>query len=72
MANPKRRHSVSRKGMRRAHDFLKAPSLVSSPKSGERVRPHEVDFYSGFYKGRDVFKIDAGTDEAAAPEAGKK
>lgn len=54
--------------MRRAHDFLQAPTLVKSPKSGERVRPHEVDFYSGFYKGKDIFKIDAGSEETPTTE----
>jgi large subunit ribosomal protein L32 len=59
MANPKRRHSVSRKGMRRAHDHLIAPHLGECPRCGSMKRSHQVCLNCGYYKGRDVLKLEA-------------
>ncbi len=59
MANPKRRHSVSRKHMRRAHDFLVSTHLGQCPKCGQQVRAHQVCGYCGHYRGVEVIKIEA-------------
>jgi len=59
MAHPKRRHSVSRKHMRRAHDFLSSPLLGQCPKCGSRSRSHQVCGYCGHYRGVDVIKMEA-------------
>jgi large subunit ribosomal protein L32 len=56
MAVPKRKTSPSRRGMRRAHDRLSAPSYVEDKESGELRRPHHVDLKSGRYKGRKVLE----------------
>ena len=65
MAHPKRRHSVSRKKMRRAHDFLTSPILGQCPKCGSRTRSHQVCGYCGYYRGKDVVKMES---EAEAGE----
>lgn len=59
MANPKRRHSKSRKGKRRAHDFLVARSLVECPNCHERKLPHRVCPFCGHYKGREVIEVES-------------
>jgi len=58
MANPKRRHSVSRKHMRRAHDFLVSPHLGQCPKCGQQASPHQICGYCGYYRGVEVIKIE--------------
>jgi large subunit ribosomal protein L32 len=68
MAHPKRRHSVSRKSMRRAHDFLASPSLGSCPKCGQQARSHQICGYCGYYRGVEVIKVEA--EEASS--AGEK
>ncbi|MCY3776955.1 MAG: 50S ribosomal protein L32 [Candidatus Aminicenantes bacterium] len=56
MANPKRRHSRARRGRRRSHDFLTAPSLATCSHCGSTVLPHRVCRECGYYKGRQVIK----------------
>ncbi|RMG53396.1 MAG: 50S ribosomal protein L32 [Acidobacteria bacterium] len=58
MANPKRRHSRSRRGKRRAHDALRAPTITECPNCHEPVPPHRVCPKCGFYKGRRVIEIE--------------
>lgn len=59
MPNPKRRHSKSRKGKRRAHDFLVARSLVECTNCHERKLPHRVCPSCGHYKGREVIEVES-------------
>jgi large subunit ribosomal protein L32 len=54
MALPKRRHSKSRTGKRRAHDALTAPSLSVCPQCHEPKLPHFVCPSCGTYRGRKV------------------
>lgn len=54
MANPKRRHSHSRKGKRRAHDALSIPSLSLCDNCGTPKLPHRACPECGFYKGRQI------------------
>ncbi|MFB0566429.1 MAG: 50S ribosomal protein L32 [Candidatus Aminicenantaceae bacterium] len=56
MANPKRRHSHSRKRKRRAHDFLTIPALSLCSNCGNPKLPHRVCPECGFYKGRQVIE----------------
>jgi len=58
MANPKRRHSVCRKHMRRAHDFLVSPHLGKCPKCDEKSLPHQVCGWCGHYRGVEVIKME--------------
>ncbi|HOM99471.1 MAG TPA: 50S ribosomal protein L32 [Acidobacteriota bacterium] len=60
MANPKRRHSKSRRGKRRAHDGLSSPSLSACPRCGALVLPHRVCPSCGTYKGRQVVEVEEG------------
>jgi large subunit ribosomal protein L32 len=43
-----------KRGMRRSHDALTAPTYVEDKDSGERRRPHHLDLKTGKYKGRQV------------------
>jgi large subunit ribosomal protein L32 len=54
MPNPKRRHSPSRKGKRRAHDFLTLPAFALCSNCGNPKLPHRACPECGFYKGRQV------------------
>ena len=56
MAVQKHRKTPSRRGMRRSHDALKAPTLSLEPTTGETHIRHHVS-PEGYYKGRKV--IDA-------------
>ncbi|HYG74788.1 MAG TPA: 50S ribosomal protein L32 [Planctomycetota bacterium] len=68
MAHPKRRHSTSRKGMRRAHDNLTSPILGVCPKCGQQNRSHQVCGYCGYYRGVEVIKVEAEPEAAAGSE----
>ncbi len=57
MANPKRRHSKSRRRKRRSHDFLTAPSLSVCSNCGSHFMPHRVCPTCGYYKGRQVIEV---------------
>lgn len=58
MANPKRRHSKSRRGKRRAHDFLVTPNLSVCTNCASPVMPHRVCPHCGYYKGRQIIEVD--------------
>jgi large subunit ribosomal protein L32 len=58
MPNPKRRHSKARRGKRRAHDALVAPSLSTCPHCHEPKMPHRVCPHCGYYKGRAVIEVE--------------
>lgn len=53
MAVQKSRKSRSRRGMRRAHDALKGPTLMMNVNTGEVHRRHHVSA-SGEYRDRQV------------------
>ena len=54
MAVPKRKHSNSRTGKRRAHDSIKARNLTVCPKCGTVTPTHVICPTCGFYMGRVV------------------
>ncbi len=58
MANPKRRHSKSRRGKRRAHNALVAPGTSVCPECGSATLPHRVCLECGYYKGRQVKEVE--------------
>jgi len=60
MAVQKSRKTPSRRGMRRSHDALKAPTLSVEPTTGETHIRHHVSA-EGYYKGRKV--IDTPVEE---------
>ena len=55
MAVQKSRKSRSKRGMRRAHNALKAPTLSIDPVSGETHLRHHVT-PDGYYRGRKVIE----------------
>ncbi|OGC05636.1 50S ribosomal protein L32 [candidate division WOR-1 bacterium RIFOXYA2_FULL_36_21] len=58
MPVPKKRHSRSRQGKRRAESFRATlPNLAKCPSCGEPVLPHNACLSCGTYKGRAVIKI---------------
>lgn len=55
MAVPKRRTSHARKGKRRSHLQLKAPTLTTCPKCRQPKLPHRICQQCGTYKGVQYF-----------------
>ncbi len=53
MAVQKSRKTPSRRGMRRSHDSLQAPTLSIDPTTGETHLRHNVT-PEGYYRGRKV------------------
>ncbi len=53
MAVQQNRKTPSKRGMRRAHDRLKNPTLSIEPTTGEVHRRHHVSA-DGYYRGRQV------------------
>ena len=57
MAVQQNRKTRSRRGMRRSHDALTAPTLSVDPVTGEKHRRHHITA-DGFYRGRKVVESD--------------
>lgn len=57
MANPKRKHSKTRRDTRRAHDALKPAGTVACSNCGEPKAPHRVCSACGYYKGKQVLAV---------------
>jgi large subunit ribosomal protein L32 len=57
MPNPKRRHSKSRRGKRRAHDALAKKPLSQCPNCHQPKHPHRVCPSCGYYKGTQVMEV---------------
>ena len=57
MPNPKRKHSKSRTGKRRAHDHLAVANASACPNCGEPRLSHRVCPKCGQYRGRVVIEI---------------
>jgi len=55
--HPKRKHSKSRRDMRRAHDALQPTNLVACSNCGSMRLPHTVCSNCGFYEGREVIEV---------------
>lgn len=53
MAVQKSRVTRSKRGMRRAHDFLTNPTLATDSVSGETHRRHHMT-KDGFYRGKQI------------------
>lgn len=63
MAVQKSRKTPSKRGMRRAHDALRGPTLSTDPTTGELHRRHHVTA-EGYYRGRKVIEtVDEDDDE---------
>ncbi len=62
MAVQKSRKTPSRRGMRRSHDRLRAPTLSVDPTTGETHLRHHVT-REGYYRGRKVVDVAQVVDE---------
>lgn len=62
MAVQKSRKTPARRGMRRSHDSLTAPSLSVDPTSGETHLRHHVT-PDGFYRGKQIIEQPEQDDE---------
>jgi large subunit ribosomal protein L32 len=58
MPNPKRRHSKARTAKRRTHDRLAPVGLGVCPQCREPKPPHQVCKNCGYYRGRQVRRVD--------------
>ncbi|MFC1687189.1 50S ribosomal protein L32 [Patescibacteria group bacterium] len=58
MGLPKKKRSKQQKRERASHFALQQTSLSSCPKCKKPIRPHTVCTHCGYYKGRDVLKLD--------------
>jgi large subunit ribosomal protein L32 len=58
MAVPKRKHSNSRTGKRRAHDALKRRQLAICPQCSTSLPTHVVCPKCGYYMGRTVVNME--------------
>jgi large subunit ribosomal protein L32 len=56
MAVPRKKVTQMKRGFRRSHDALKAPTYVEDKESGERRRPHHIDLKTGKYRGRQILE----------------
>lgn len=65
MAVQKSRKTPSRRGMRRSHDALSAPTLATDPTSGEVHLRHHIT-KDGYYRGRKVITTKAPVVDADA------
>lgn len=57
MAVPKKKTTRGKRGLRRSHHALSAPSYREDPNTGELSRPHHIDLNTGEYKGRKVIEV---------------
>jgi len=58
MAVPKRKTSKSKRNMRRAHDKITGPNVISCSQCGEAKLPHHACPNCGTYKGRTIIEKD--------------
>jgi large subunit ribosomal protein L32 len=58
MALPKRKISKSRRNMRKAQWKLDKPGLAECPQCHEPKLPHRVCKSCGYYKGKEVIKVE--------------
>ncbi|MDZ4164025.1 MAG: 50S ribosomal protein L32 [Smithellaceae bacterium] len=58
MPNPVKRHSRTRRNMRRAHDAITAPGSNPCPHCTKPKLSHRVCPHCGFYKGREVIAME--------------
>ena len=63
MIAPFRRISKTKKRMRRSHQALSAPAMITCPNCGELTLAHRVCGNCGFYKGKQVVAPKADSSE---------
>jgi large subunit ribosomal protein L32 len=71
MANPKRRHSKTRRDKRRANWKLEQPDLSVCPQCKEPKLPHHVCLNCGYYNGKKIVKTKQEKKETKAKKEKK-
>lgn len=61
-AVPKRKISRHRRGNRRQHLALQAPTMVTCPKCGNMMQAHRTCKICGTYKGRKIIEVKTVTE----------
>ncbi|MEM7775690.1 MAG: 50S ribosomal protein L32 [Pseudomonadota bacterium] len=56
MAVPKSKVTSMKRGFRRSHDALKAPTYIEDKETGNLRRPHHIDLKTGVYRGQQILK----------------
>ena len=69
MANPKRRHSQSRRDNRRSQQRLRLATLSPCPQCGKLRAPHHACQFCGYYHGRQVLAVNEPAKTQAKAEA---
>lgn len=60
MAVPKRKHSQARRDKRRSNVWkLQLPAFSKCTQCGELKLPHRVCPHCGYYKGKEIVKVEA-------------
>ena len=72
MSVPKKRQNRRRKGMRASHHSLDKTDLATCPKCKKPVKPQNVCQNCGFYKGKDVLKLEEKMTKKQKKDAQKK
>ncbi len=63
MAVPFRRTSKTKKRMRRTHLKRKVNAMTACPKCGATLQPHRACTKCGYYKGKEVIKLQETEEE---------
>ncbi len=58
MAEPKKRLTSARSGARRSHLKSRKLNLSKCPKCQEAVLPHQVCTNCGYFRGKDILKLE--------------
>jgi large subunit ribosomal protein L32 len=61
MAVPKKKTSKSKRNMRRSHHALERIFSITCPQCGENKALHRACSSCGYYRGRQVIKVEANT-----------
>lgn len=69
MANPKRRHSRSRRDKRRANWKLEPVAFGNCPQCGALVLPHTACSKCGFYNGKTVVIVKSKESKTSSSDA---
>lgn len=60
---PKKRHSRARQGKRRAAIKLSVQKMIACQNCGKQYFPHRVCKHCGFYKNKQIIKVDKDSNE---------
>ena len=72
MAVPKKRTPAARRDRRRSHHALANPHLGKCPQCQEPLISHQACPSCGYYKGRDILKLEEKNAKRAAKKKARK